>query len=470
MGDVIPPVAPKSHPVDRKSMTTPYRVELNLDGLVGPTHHFAGLSHGNLASTHNAERVANPQAAALQGLGKMRMLHDLGFAQGILPPHERPSLTTLRALGFSGSNENMVRKCAKTAPDLLSAVSSAAAMWAANAATVSSSADTADRRVHFTPANLHSTFHRSLEAATTARLLQCIFPNPEYFVHHSSLPAHSDFGDEGAANCGRLCGRPEDGGITLFVFGRSVYNQCLEQPQRYPARQTREAAEANARAHGLNPMNTWFIQQNPLAIDHGAFHNDVVAVAHENIFLCHEQAFVGQKQVQAALTSQLALQDTRLHWLEIPAKNVSLDAAIRSYLFNSQLLTRTDGSMLMLVPEECTADKAVWTTLQELGSGISPINEIATVHLDQSMRNGGGPACLRLRIPLTTEEIAHVHSGILFTPELHHRLQEWVRNHYRDRLSKDDLADPQFLAEGQQALDELTRILQLGYIYEFQKI
>ena len=137
-------------------------VEVNFDGIVGPTHNYAGLAVGNLAATGNAGAVSNPRAAALQGLSKMRVLSDMGFAQGVLPPHERPSMRTLRSLGFSGTDEKILADVAQH-PRLLQAAASGAAMWVANAGTVSPSPDTPDGRVHFTPANLASQLHRSIE-------------------------------------------------------------------------------------------------------------------------------------------------------------------------------------------------------------------------------------------------------------------------------------------------------------------
>src|ERR1019366_8438871 len=138
-------------------------LEVNFDGLPGPTHNYSGLAAGNLASERNRNLIANPRQAVLQGLAKMKALADAGYAQAVLPPHERPAVAALRALGYVGSDAAVVARAGREAPQLLAACSSAAAMWAANAATVSPSSDTADGRVHFTPANLVSNFHRSLE-------------------------------------------------------------------------------------------------------------------------------------------------------------------------------------------------------------------------------------------------------------------------------------------------------------------
>lgn len=103
--------------------------EANFDGLVGPTHNYAGLSFGNVASLNNAALVSNPKAAAKQGLQKAKALADLGMIQGMLAPQERPDLNTLRRIGFSGSDAQVLQQAAKTAPALLNACCSASSMW-----------------------------------------------------------------------------------------------------------------------------------------------------------------------------------------------------------------------------------------------------------------------------------------------------------------------------------------------------
>src|SRR5687767_14811340 len=154
--------------------------EVNFDGLVGLTHNYSGLSFGNVASASSMSDVSNPREAALQGLEKMEFMMALGLKQGVLPPHQRPDLTLLRRAGFHGTDKAVLEKLVKargdpSARELLSAASSASAMWTANAAMVAPSSDTADRRVHFTPANLISKIHRSIEAETTTRILRRIF-------------------------------------------------------------------------------------------------------------------------------------------------------------------------------------------------------------------------------------------------------------------------------------------------------
>src|ERR1044072_3846641 len=111
--------------------------QVNFDGIVGPTHNYAGLSYGNVASMTNKSSVSHPRQAALEGLAKMKFLHDLGLKQAVLPPPERPHRPTLRARGYEGDDAATLAKVAKEDPQLLAKVSSASAMWAANAATVS---------------------------------------------------------------------------------------------------------------------------------------------------------------------------------------------------------------------------------------------------------------------------------------------------------------------------------------------
>ena len=241
--------------------------EVNFDGLVGPTHNYAGLAFGNIASVRHGLTRSNPRAAFLEGLSKMKLLADLGVKQAVLPPHERPDLQTLRRLGFQGNDEQVLIFAAKDAPLLFASCYSSSSMWTANAATVAPSADTRDGRVHFTAANLVSQVHRSIEAVFTSRVLQTIFNDDRLFAHHSPLPGGAVIADEGAANHTRLCRRYRESGIHLFVYGREGFNPAERGPSTFPARQTKEASRAIARLHQLDPDRTLFFRQNPEAID-----------------------------------------------------------------------------------------------------------------------------------------------------------------------------------------------------------
>jgi succinylarginine dihydrolase len=439
--------------------------EINFDGIPGPTHNYAGLAHGNLAAERHARQVANPREAALQGLAKMRALAARGFAQALLPPHERPFLPALRALGFAGSDAEVLARAAREAPRLLAACSSAAAMWVANAATVSPSADTADGRVHFTPANLVSHFHRAIEADTTTRVLRAIFANEGKFAVHDPLPAAPQLGDEGAANHSRFAAADGAPGVELFVYGRSAYDVAAAGPRQYPARQTREACEAIARRHGLDPARTVFAQQHPDAIDAGVFHNDVIAVGHATALLCHEQAWVDQPAVLLRLAAAIG---PAFDPIVVRSSDVSVDEAVGTYLFNSQLLSRPDRRLLLVAPAEVREHAVVGAHVDRLIAAGGAISEMIAFDLRQSMRNGGGPACLRLRIALTPDERAAIGARVFLDDALAADLEAWIRRHYRDRVAPDDLRDPALLDESRRALDELTRILRLPCVYPFQ--
>lgn len=441
-------------------------IEYNFDGIPGPTHNYSGLAQGNLASERNAQAVANPREAALQGLAKMRALAARGLPQAVLPPQERPSLALLRALGFGGTDADVLAHAARDAPVLLSAASSAAAMWVANAATVSPSADTADGRVHFTPANLASQLHRALEAPTTTAILRAVFADAARFVVHAPLPAAPQLGDEGAANHTRLIATADGRGTELFVYGRRAYGSG-PVPLRFPARQTLEAAQAIARRHGLAPARTLYAQQSPAAIDAGVFHNDVIAVGHRNVLFCHERAWLDTHAVLADVAR--AVGPTFLP-IVVRECDVTLDEAVATYLFNSQLVDRKHGGMMLVAPAECHEHPHVAAYLSRLLESDGPLREVLMFDLKQSMRNGGGPACLRLRVTLTPAERAAVRANVFLDDRLAGALDAWVRRHYRDRVAPADLADPALLDESRRALDELTTLLRLPSIYAFQGV
>ncbi|WP_245412101.1 N-succinylarginine dihydrolase [Methylocella silvestris] len=442
--------------------------EINFDGLVGPTHNFGGLSQGNVASIASKGRVSNPRAAALQGLAKMRLMMRLGVPQGILPPHERPHIWALRRLGFSGADAAIVEAAFKADPTLLANLSSASAMWAANAATVSPSADTADGRVHITPANLGAKLHRSIEAGFSLLLLRAIFADPAHFAVHDFLPQSGKFGDEGAANHMRLAPNHGAPGVEIFVYGRSAFDATATDGGFEP-RQALEASQAVARLHGLGEGKALFLRQSREAVDAGAFHNDVVAVANGPLLLAHERAFEAGEAAFAVIASACPFGAFQIIAREA---DVPLTEAVRSYLFNSQLVSRPGkpGSMALILPEDVKSSPAALAFAQGLVErGTTPIDELVFVDLRQSMWNGGGPACLRLRIALTAAERAAVQGKVLLDETLLARLEVWVGRHYRDRLTCADLGDPALLEEGRTALDELSGLLGLGSIYPFQR-
>ncbi|MGY5957374.1 N-succinylarginine dihydrolase [Kosakonia sp. BK9b] len=437
--------------------------EVNFDGLVGLTHHYAGLSFGNEASTRHRFQLSNPRLAAKQGLLKMKALADAGFPQGVIPPQERPNVALLRQLGFSGSDEHVVAKAATQAPHLLSAASSASAMWVANAATVCPSADALDGKVHLTVANLNNKLHRATEAPTTEALLRAIFPDRDTFAIHGALPQVAMLGDEGAANHNRFGGDYGEPGMQLFVYGREEGGET--GPARYPARQTLEASQAVARLNQVDPQRVIFARQNPDVIDLGVFHNDVIAVSNRQVLFCHALAFVDQPRLLAELRAHVP----GFMAIVVPQSAVSVEDAVATYLFNSQLLSRDDGSMMLILPQESQTHAGVWRYLNTLLEQDNPISELKVFDLRESMANGGGPACLRLRVVLSETEQQAVNPAVMMNDRLFTTLNDWVDRYYRDRLTQADLADPQLLREGREALDRLTQLLNLGSVYPFQR-
>ena len=437
--------------------------EYQFDGLVGPTHNYGGLSPGNVASTSHGGQASNPRAAALEGLRKMRFVRDLGVGQAVLPPHDRPSLPTLRKLGFRGSDADVIAAAAAGDGFYLRVCSSASAMWTANAATVCPSRDSGDARVHFTPANLQQMFHRSIEPPTTTRILRAIFSDQARFKVHEPLPGGGQLSDEGAANHTRL--ETSRGAAHVFAWGRCAWGEN-DAPRRFPARQTREASEAVARLHGIDASRCLFPQQHPQGIDEGAFHTDVMAVGNGRFFMLHELAFKNKdalvEDLRRVLGDELHLVEARSH--ELPAAS-----AVKAYPFNSQVLTLPDGSMVIIAPEDAREDPHASRFLERVAGSGGPVKAVHYLDVRQSMHNGGGPACLRLRVPLEDEQAAGLGANVRLTDALHDTLSAWIQRRYRDRLLPSDLKDPRLAKETMEALDELTGILRLGAVYDFQR-
>lgn len=441
--------------------------EVNFDGIVGPSHNYAGLSFGNIASIKNQASLSHPRSAALQGLEKMKFLAELGVRQAVLPPHERPHLPTLKRLGL-----NDVETAFREAPEIFINCCSGAAMWTANAATVAPSADTVDGKVHITPANLSSKFHRSIEHPTTERVLKKIFADESRFTVHPVLLEGQFFADEGAANHTRFCDRFNSPGVQLFVYGKVSFKKGKKtEPSRYPARQTLAASRAISRLHQLNKAQVVFAQQNPEAIDQGVFHNDVISVGNQNIFFYHEKSFLDTEQTIIELANAFEKRSGKeFKRIMVPEYKIPLETAVSTYLFNSQIVTLPGGGMNLIAPLESYENKETYQLIQEiLNDPSNPIIEAHYFNLRESMRNGGGPACLRLRVVLTESELQKIHQGIFFTPHLYTTLRSWVEKYYPEELVPSDLSDPTLIKSFQEALDELTKILNIGSIYSFQQ-
>ncbi len=441
-------------------------IEVNFDGLVGPTHNYSGLSFGNIASTSNQGLISSPRRAALQGLEKMKFLYDLGIKQAILPPQPRPALDLLRnfylkpwltvkhePVSADLNDEGLVAATYKLNPQLLSAFSSASCMWTANAATVSPSADTADGRLHLTVANLASGLHRSIEAGFTYSVLKQIFSDADRFAVHEAID--SRHGDEGAANHCRLAASHGASGIELFVYGAT---KDLT-PTKFPARQSLTASMLVAEQHQLNPDKCIFVQQNPVAIDAGVFHNDVISVSNANVFIYHEDAFVDTERVISILKEKYASGD--LHLLKASRSDLSLEDAVKSYIYNSQLLSLANGEMLLVAPLEARENPNAYKYIHKIIAADNPVMRVEFLDLRESMRNGGGPACLRLRVVMSEPEMAAMKQSVVLTDSLYKELKEFISQSYREELSPQDLGDIKFINESIEVCSGLYEILGL---------
>ena len=409
--------------------------EINFDGIIGPTHNYAGLSFGNVASMGHAGQVSEPRAAALQGIDKMRANMALGLAQGIFLPHPRPHRAWLAELGTT---------IAEAGPVLAANAMSASAMWAANAATVSPAPDTADGRCHLTVANLRTMPHRSHEWPQTLAQLRLAFSSDAFAVHGPVPPA---FGDEGAANHMRIAGAHGQGGVEAFVYGISG--------GAFPARQHLEASRAVARLHRLDPARTVLVQQSEEAIAAGAFHNDVVAVANERVLFAHEQAFADKQPLIDACSALVP----GFEYVEVAAVDVPLEDAIRSYLFNAQLVTPPGGDMTLIVPSEARETPTVWRWIERHLAGNGPIRRVEVVDVRQSMANGGGPACLRLRV---VADPAAVDPRFIADEAKLDAIAEIVRRHWPEQIAHDELQQSSLIADVERARDALLRELELS--------
>jgi succinylarginine dihydrolase len=410
-------------------------VEINFDGIVGPSHNYAGLSFGNVASMGHAGQVSEPRAAALQGIEKMRANLALGLAQGIFLPHQRPHRGWLARLGTTFEDAE---------PALAANAMSASPMWAANAATVSPSPDTADGKCHLTPANLRTMPHRSNEWRGTLDQLLIAFRDGGHFQVHPPVPPA--FGDEGAANHMRLAGSHGEQGIEIFVYGISG--------GAFPARQHVEASKALARLHLLDPARTLLVQQSEEAIAAGAFHNDVVAVANERVLFAHEQAFADKQPLIDACSALVP----GFEYVEIAASDVPLDDAVKSYLFNAQLVTAPDGEMTLVIPNEARENVSVWTWIERHLAGNGPIRRVEVVDVRQSMANGGGPACLRLRV---VADPATVDPRFLVDDRKLDLVADVVRRHWPERIAHDELQQPALVGDVERARVALLEALGL---------
>ena len=442
-------------------------IEINVDSLSGPSHFFAGLAYGNLAAMQHEGNLSSPKKAALQGLEKMKVIHELGGFQLILPPAERPDLEMLRQLGFTGRDEDCLKNAFSYAKKVFFACSSSSTMWMANAATVTPAVDSLTHKTQLSIANLSVHFHRSIESAFMINCMRAIFSrtNSTFFE-----PLPSALSDEGAANHHRFCLDHNQPGLHLFVYGKSCFNNSKSTIERFPMRQAKEASQAIARRHGLKEHQLILAEQHPESVQKGAFHADVIMMGYRYFFICHEKSFMNQKRVLEELKYKIYKTAAFIPIIiECKEKDLSLEEAVASYFFNSQIIENNENQWTLVCPKQCKEYLNVQKMIQRVLHDNNPIHRVIYVDVSQSMFNGGGPACLRLRVPMENKEWFSIPESFKFTTKRYHDLRQCIQHCYPDKLSENDLKSASFLTQSRHALNEISQILGAHGIYSFQK-
>ena len=195
------------------------------------------------------------------------------------------------------------------------------------------------------------------------------------------------------------------------------------------------------------------VEQSRAAVDAGAFHNDVVAVSNLELMLAHPDAFTDFANVQAAVCGGLPGAKV------VAVEGLPLADAIASYLFNSQLISLPEGGMAMVLPAEVrdnhTASRALDAALGQAGD----VRKTVFVDVRESMRNGGGPACLRLRVPVSAADQAAIHPGYILDEARLDRLARLIETHWPVAVAPADLSNPALWETARGADAALTNFI-----------
>jgi succinylarginine dihydrolase len=216
-----------------------------------------------------------------------------------------------------------------------------------------------------------------------------------------------------------------------------------------------QSEKAIARLHRLDPDRVIFAEQSAEAIAAGAFHNDVVAVANERVLFAHEQAFADKTGLVDAQERLVP----GFEYVEVAAAEVPLADAIRSYLFNAQLVTPPGGDPTLILPSEARETASVWRWVERHLAGNGPIRRVEVVDVRQSMANGGGPACLRLRVVADPQA---VDPRFLVDEARLDRIAEAVSEHWPAEIAIDQLQQPALIADIERARLALLDVLGLS--------
>ena len=439
------------------------QVDRSREGLVGPQHLFGGLSLGNLASMNHAEIPSSPRAAALESLSKMEILLDRDIPVAVYLPQPRLCWRSLRRLGFHGSKEELLAQASKTEHSIwLRRCSSSSNMWAANAATIIPSNDSLDEQTHIIIANLSAMYHRSIEAPYTTAYFEEVFASHRDIQIHEALAAHSELGDEGAANHTRLS--IDSTFLHLFAYGKltDTVGTTTSKSKPFPARQAFEASSAVARLGQLKEDNALFLKQSEYGIRSGAFHTDVLAVGAAHVFLMHEAAFEDLDSSIQKIKAKLP----ELHIVCATEKELPIKNAVAAYPFNSQLIKISEKQFLLIAPEESETDPFCRRFLErcqhDLAQKAQIDLELIYTSLKQSMSNGGGPACLRLRLLLPEKTIEKLKNTVLLDHSKLAQLRQIVQNRYPSRFTIAQLSDALVHDYNAETIDEICSLFAVN--------
>ncbi|MEM7558560.1 MAG: N-succinylarginine dihydrolase, partial [Planctomycetota bacterium] len=157
--------------------------------------------------------------------------------------------------------------------------------------------------------------------------------------------------------------------------------------------------------------------------------------------------------------------------IEVSQAELPMEEAVASYFFNSQLLSPSqlegseglddfryeDSGMVLVCPGQCLEIDSARQLIERLiADPGNPISAVHYVTLAESMANGGGPACLRLRVSLCEEELAQVDSRFRVTPESLDKLRSVIEREYPDRLVGSDFLN----ADCRQQIRKATECLR----------
>jgi succinylarginine dihydrolase len=173
------------------------------------------------------------------------------------------------------------------------------------------------------------------------------------------------------------------------------------------------------------------------------------------VLFAHEKAFADRDRV--ASECERLFPDVQL--VEVPASEVPVADAVSSYLFNAQLVSPPDGETTLIVPSEARETASVWSWLQRHVAGNGPIRNLVVVDVRQSLANGGGPACLRLRV---AADPATVDPRFLVDEAKLDRIAAVIEQSWPAEIHSSELQDPKVVAAIESARASLYDSLDLA--------